>query len=171
MADLNQAGSFSVPADKPTLPSGLKTLTTLTIIGCAMLFLLTAYDFMTSKSALEKMEATVNSPEFEKMPDFAKKMMSPEMIDMKRKQVENRMPLTLISVLGLALCFAGALQMRKLKAQGYILYLAGQILPFIGSIIFLGIGSLTNIPGLIIIAIVLLFIILYTTQRKYLVNK
>jgi hypothetical protein len=89
---------------------------------------------------------------------------------MAQKNYENRVPITLIGVLGIGLCFFGALQMRKLKMQGYYLYLVGEILPLIGSVIFLGMASLSGVPGIITIVFLLLFILLYTLQRKYLVN-
>lgn len=171
MSELNQPGSFSMPVEKPKLPSGLNVLTILTFIGCGIGFLSMAYNFVNAKSGLEKMEAAINSPDFDKMPEFAKKMMSPEALEMARKSYENRIPLTLIALVGIVLCLVGALQMRKLKAQGYMLYVIGEILPLIGYLIFVGVASLTGFMGIISVCIVLLFVILYTAQRKYLVNK
>ena len=171
MADLNQPGNMSMTGETPKLPSGLNTLTILTFIGCGVGFLFTVYNFFNAKSGLEKMEAAINSPDFEKMPEFAKKMMSPEALEMTRKSYENRIPLTLIALIGIVLCLVGAMQMRKLKAQGYMLYVIGEVLPLVGSAIFLGAAFLTGFGGIITICFVLLFVILYTMQRKYLVNK
>ncbi|HTL07222.1 MAG TPA: hypothetical protein VL307_03155 [Chitinophagaceae bacterium] len=171
MADLQQPGSFTPPVEPTKLPSGLNTLTILTLIGCGIGFLFTIYNFFNAKSGLDKMEATLNSPDFDKMPDFAKKMFSPEALEVARKSYESRVPLTLIGLVGLVLCLVGAMQMRKLKAQGYLLYVIGEILPVIGSLIFIGMAALSGIGGIIMIGFTLLFIILYTTQRKYLINK
>ena len=171
MADLTQPGNFSMPDDKPKIPSGLNTLTILTFVGSAIGFLFTVYNFFNAKSGVQKMEDAINSPDFEKMPAFAKKMMSPEALELARKGAENVIPLTLIGLVGIALCVAGALQMRKLKAQGYVLYLIGEILPVISSLIFLGVAAFTGFAGILTICITVLFIILYTAQRKYLINK
>ena len=171
MADLQQPGSFTAPNEPAKLPSGLNTLTILTLIGCGIGFIFTVYNFFSAKTSLDKMEATINSPEFDKMPDFAKKMMSPEAMDVMRKSYENRIPLTLIGLVGLALCLVGAMQMRKLKAQGYLLYVIGEVLPLIGSLIFVGVAAFSGMGGIFMIGFTLLFIILYTTQRKYLINK
>jgi hypothetical protein len=116
------------------------------------------------------MEETINSKEFESMPSIVKNMMSPEALALAQKQYENRVPITAIGIIGIGLCFVGALQMRKLKMQGYYLYLVGEILPFVGSIVFLGLGAVSGISGIISIAFLLLFVLLYTLQRKYLVN-
>ena len=171
MADLNQPNDILVPGEKPKIPSGINVLTILTFIGSAIGFLLTVYNFLNAKSGVQKMEDAINSPDFEKMPAFAKKMMSPEALELAKKGAENVIPLTLIGLVAIALCVVGALQMRKLKSQGYMLYLIGEILPLISSIIFLGVASLTGFAGIVTICIALLFIILYTAQRKYLVNK
>ena len=170
MADLTQPGSFSIPTEKPKIPSGLNVLTILTFVGCGLGFLSTIWNFTNAKSGLDKMEAAINSPDYENMPALAKKFMSPEALEIARKSYENRIPLTLIGLIGIVLCVYGALQMRKLKMQGYYLWLAGEILPFISSVIFLGIASMSGVMGIIFIGITLLFVLLYSAQRKYLVN-
>lgn len=96
-----------------------------------------------------------------------KGMVGPEALEMARKVYENRIPILVITLVSLALCVYGALQMRQLKKQGYYLYLIGEILPYVGSLIFLGMASFTGV-GLYAMAIPVLFIILYTTQLKYL---
>ena len=172
MTDLNQPSDILMPpTDQPKLPSGLNVLTILTFIGSGVGFLGGIWNFINAKKGLDQMEAAINSPDYENMPAFAKKMMSPEMLEIARKSYENRVPITLIALVGIALCVVGALQMRKLKAQGYLLYVIGEILPLISSLIFLGVGALTGIMGIISIGLVVLFIVLYTMQRKYLINK
>jgi len=171
MSDLNQPSEF-LPVDtgKPTVPSGINVLTILTFIGCGIGILGTLWNFINAKSGLDKMEAAINSPNYESMPAFAKKFLSPEALEVARKSYENRVPITLIGIIGIALCLYGALQMRKLKMQGYYMYLIGEIIPLIASLVFVGTGALTGIAGIIIICFVLLFILLYTGQRKYLVK-
>ncbi len=171
MSELNPPSDFLPNSgEKKTVPSGLNVLTILTFIGCAIGLLGAGWNFMNAKSGLDKMEAAINSPDYENMPALAKKFMTPEALEVARKSYENRVPINLISIIGIALCFFGALQMRQLKMQGYYLYLAGEIIPLIGTVIFIGMGALTGFGGLIAVGITLLFILLYTAQRKYLVN-
>lgn len=171
MTDTNQSNDFLMPEQQPKIPSGINVLTILTFIGSGIGILGGVYNFFNAKKGLDQMEATINSPEYENMPALAKKFLSPEALELARKSYENRVPITLIALIGIALCLVGAIQMRKLKAQGYILYVIGELLPVLGSVIFLGMASLSGVGGIITIVFVLLFIILYTAQRKYLINK
>jgi hypothetical protein len=127
-----------------------------------------SYNQLTGKEALEKLEKMQGSDDLEKMPEFAKKMFSPEAVQLVRVSYENRIPLLILGLVGLALCVYGAMQMRALKKQGYYMWLIGEILPLIGSIIFVGIGLLSNFTGMISLAITALFILLYSLQLKYL---
>jgi hypothetical protein len=171
MSELNPPSDFLPTGnEKRVIPSGLNVLTILTFIGCALGLLGAGWNFINAKKGLDQMEAAINSPNYENMPALAKKFMSPEALEVARKSYENRVPINLITIIGVALCFFGALQMRQLKKQGYTLYLVGEIIPLIGTVIFIGMGALTGFAGIIAICITLLFILLYTGQRKYLVN-
>ena len=171
MADLNQPSDILMPpTEKAKIPSGINVLTILTFIGCAVGLLGSIYNFTSSKTSLDKMEAAINSPDYENMPALAKKFMNPEALEVARKTYENRVPMTVIGIVCIGLCFYGALQMRQLKKQGYLLYLIGEILPVICYGIFIGMAALTGFGGIIMIVFTALFVILYTAQRKYLVN-
>ncbi len=170
MADLNQPTDILMPSEKPKLPSGINVLTILTFIGCALGLFGSIYNFTSAKSNLDKMEAAINSPNYDSMPALAKKFMNPEALEVARKTYENRVPMTIIGLVCLGLCFYGALQMRQLKKQGYMVYLIGEILPLVTYGIFIGMASLTGFNGFLMIGFTLLFVILYTAQRKYLVN-
>src|ERR1700712_3105124 len=156
MADLNQPTDVLTPGEKPKIPSGLNVLNILTFLGCALVLIFGVLSFVNGKANLDKMEETINSPNYDSMPAMAKKFMNPEMLEMTRKGYENRVPILAIGLIGIGLCFYGALQMRQLKKQGYYLYLVGEILPIIPSVIFLGISSLTGFGGILTIVIVLL---------------
>jgi hypothetical protein len=171
MADFQQTNDILVPGEESKLPSGLNVLTILTFIGSAIGLLGTVWNFINAKKGLEQMEATINSPEYENMPALAKKFMNPEALELVRKSYENRVPITVIGLIAIALCVVGAVQMRKRKAQGYVLYTIGELLPIVSSVIFLGAASLAGFGGIITIAISVLFVLLYTAQRKYLINK
>ena len=169
MNDMEQVKNtpFESPGRK-VLPGSLNTLTILTFIGSGIGLLSSIYGFVSAKKSYETMEEVQGSDAFEKMPNFMKNMMGPDALEAARRAYENRFPILILSLVGLALCVYGAMQMRHLKKQGYYLWLIGEILPLITIVVFMGIGALTGIGGIIGLVIVLLFIVLYSTQLKYL---
>lgn len=169
MSDVNQTQSYlEQPSTDSKLPGGLNALTILTFIGSGLGFLSACWNFFNAKSGIDKMEDMINSGKVDQLPSFMKKMFSPEMLEMARKAYENRVPIFLINLVAIALCVYGAIQMRKLKSQGYFLYVIGELLPFVPILLFVGVGTLTNLSGIIGIGIAVLFILLYTMQRKHL---
>jgi hypothetical protein len=150
-----------------TLPSGINTLTILTYIGCGLGLLGSIWQFVAAKSNIDKMEQLINSGDVEKMPAFVQKMYTPEAMEMAHKQYDNRYAMIIITLLSLALCFYGAMQMRKLSKQGFQFYAIGEILPIIGTAIFIGVGAFAG-AGLAIVIIPVLFLILYAMQLKHL---
>jgi hypothetical protein len=157
---------------KPKLPSGLNVLTILTFIWCAVQLLSSLWGFISAKKSydgIEKLSEQLNS---ENMPGWVKSMMGdPDtMIKMITKSYENRIPIVLMSVVAVALCFYGALQMRKLKKQGFLLYTIGELLPFLTQFLFIGAFAFTGFMMYFFIAFALLFILLYSMQRKHLVD-
>jgi len=166
MSELNQAGTFSIPDEKPKLPTGLNVLTILTLVGCAYECYSTLKNFLGGQKTLEQLEQS--QEKLASAPDWAKKFAGPEMIEVVRKGIENKIPLLIIGLLAIALCAYGAIEMRKLKKQGYIFWLLGEILPWIGSLIFIG-SALFATPIKYFLIVPVIFIILYTVNRKYLV--
>ncbi len=153
---------------KPQLPSGLNVLTILTFIGCALALIGSVYSYISaaqSYETLSRMQGTMDQ-----MPGAVKSILGSDLLDIARKTYENRLPIMLLGVAGAALCFFGALQMRKLKKQGYILWLLGEVLPIIGSLIFIGFGVYSGFAFVLGLIFPIIFIVLYTVQRKYLVN-
>jgi hypothetical protein len=152
---------------KKTLPATLNVLTILTFVGSGIGLLGLVYSFFTAKANVEKIEEFLTSDKFDEMPGFVKKIMSPEMLELARKQVENKIPILLIGTVSMALCIFGALKMRKLKSNGYFIYIIGQVLPLAGTVLFVGMGAYAGF-GLFSVLLPLLFIILYTLQKKHL---
>ena len=114
----------------------------------------------------------VNKPEFAKMPDFVKKMYSPESLELYRKIDANKLPIIVLTIIASALCVYGALEIRKLKKSGFYTYIIGELLPFVGYLLFVGTGFFaTGVSAYVGVGISVLFIILYATQLKYLTNK
>ena len=157
---------------KPKLPSGLNVLTILSFIGCALQLLGALYSFFTAKKSYDGLDKLTEQMNSENMPGCVKSMMGdPErMVKMITKAYENRIPIVLLSLVAISLCFYGAMQMRKLKKQGFTLYAIGELLPFLTQVLFIGAFSLSGMAMYFGIGIAALFILLYVSQRKYLVN-
>lgn len=68
-----------------------------------------------------------------------------------------------LSLVGIALCFFGAMKMRNLQKVGFYLYVAGQLVPIIFTFATAGVSF-----GVMGVIIPLVFIILYATQLKFL---
>ena len=154
--------------DKPKLPSSLNVLTILTIIGCSIGVISSVYSFVTAKKTYETMKETINSGKLDEAPKWARGMMTPEMLTMYRKMYENKVPILVLGLLALGLCFYGALEMRKMKKQGYTFWMVGEILPFATTVLFMGMGAFSGF-GLLGALVPVIFIILYTVNKKYLV--
>ncbi len=152
---------------KQVLPSGLNILTILTFIGCSLILLITLatpWLIDLGKRGIAEMEKKSSELDAEKL---AKLMKQKE--DLVRTEA-NLVPTMIIAIVGVILCFVGALWMRKLKKDGFWLYVAGQAVPIIGSLIVLGTAQYQDWKALVGLAIPLIFIALYATQRKYLVR-
>ena len=153
---------------KKTLPSGLNVLTILTIIWSVITILLSVWGFAKAKTTYDNMDKAMEQMQNPNMPKWAKAMMPDpaHFEDMTTKSYENRIPILLTGLIATGLCLVGALQMRKRKKQGYILYVIGELLPLLTTVFFIGAYMLTGVFGIIGISISLLFILLYTAQRK-----
>ncbi|HCF64142.1 MAG TPA: hypothetical protein PLE75_09670 [Ferruginibacter sp.] len=155
----------------PKLNSTLNVLTILTFIGCGLQLLGTLSSFVTAKTNYDMKDETLKQFQSEDMPGFAKKMMGnpQDFVEMVTKSYENRIPILLLGLVSVGLCLFGAIQMRKLKKQGYTMYVIGQLIPFITMIAFIGMFAFNGVMAWVSIGITLIFILLYTSQRKHLV--
>jgi hypothetical protein len=157
------------PEQKKELPGMLNVLTILTFIGCGLSYIGTLWGFYQStnyeneKAELEELRDKSGDNE------FANKMMDAS-LEMLEKNYENRYILLLSGLLFTTLCLVGALQMRKLKKSGYMIYLVGELTPVILTAILIGFSLVGGITTLITAIVAILFVVLYSTQRKYLVN-
>jgi hypothetical protein len=149
----------------PRLPSFLNVLTILTLVGCAIELITAAWRYISAEKSVEQMVDAQNK--LEGAPEWAKKMAGPEALALAQKALENKLPLLLVTLAGTALCLWGALEMRKLKKQGFVLWLVGESLPIIGSVIILGTGVFAGLSALILI-FPLIFMIMYAVNRKHL---
>jgi hypothetical protein len=148
------------------LPDMLNVLTILTFIGCGIGLISSIWGYVGAQKGYDT--ALDLQSKMDNMPDYAKRMMGPDPVGMARKTLENRMPILLLSLVAIALCLYGAMQMRKRKKSGFSLYLIGEILPIITTFIFLGVGLLSGFTLAIALLFPIVFIILYATQLKHL---
>ena len=169
MSSINQVedSSFAQATSPKAIPGSLNTLTILTFIGCGVGLIGSIFSAANAKSSYTNMEKLQASGDMDKVPGFMKSMVGPDAVEMLRKSYEYRIPLLLITLVGLGLCLYGAIQMRALKKQGFYLWLAGEVFPLICSVILIGTGMFNGF-GMLALIIPVLFIILYGTQLKYL---
>ena len=77
-----------------------------------------------------------------------------EDMDKGRQAIElaqaNIVPSIIVGVLGAVLCIVAAIMMRKLKKDGYWIYVAGELLPLITTFILMGTSQFTGVFSAII---------------------
>ena len=153
---------------KTKLPSGLNILTILTFIGCGVGLLFAFLTPVIVKFFLGMMQKAQSS---------GAELTTKQVIEIEKGKAAmesmqaNMIPLMVISLLGVVLCLVGALWMRKLKKDGFWIYVGGELLPVIGSLILLGTAQYTNAFSVIMgVGLPLLFVFLYARQRKFLVK-
>lgn len=153
--------------EKRQLPGMLNVLTILTFIGCGLAYITSIYGFFTAGKNMEELEEAVDKAGDNEM----LRKIAEGSIELANKSADNKYILLVSGLLFTTLCLIGALQMRKLKKSGYLLYVIGELTPVIISAVIFGFGNLMGNISLIGGAFfAVLFVILYTTQRKYLVN-
>lgn len=157
--------------DRPQQPSGLNIVSILTIIGCVFQFFGSLWSFYSAKKTYETKDEILAKMNSGEMPAFMKTMMGDmtHFEEMVTNGYNNRLPILIFSLVATMLCFVGVMQMRKLKKQGYLLYVIGELLPFVSMLIFIGTFALAGFGFYIGLAIAALFIYLYTTYKKYMV--
>ena len=149
---------------KPQRSQKLNILTILTFIGCSfgLLFLLATPAIMKfSKSMMEKSSSADLTPK-----QIADMRLAVENMD---KVQANIVPIGIVSIIGIGLCFFGALMMRKLKKDGFWIYVAGQVIPLVGGLIILGTGQYSSFGSYTAPLIAVVFIALYASERKNMV--
>ncbi len=155
--------------DMKKLPTMLNVITILTFIGCAYVAIMAVIGYFSASTAYKVYDTigtngtTTENKTLNSLLSGAK--------EMAKKQYDNRFIIFILALVGVALCLYGALQMRRLKKQGYFIYLSGELLPIVSFAIFIGFSNFLGALSIIFAALfAAVFIILYTTQLKELVN-
>ena len=149
-------------------PMGLKVLTVLTFIGSIIQFCGALWNFFNAQKNFDGMDKLVEQINSDSMPSWVKSMIGDpaHLVETITKSYQNRIPIVLLTVIAASLCFYGALQMRRLRKQGFMFYTIGELLPFLTQFLFIGAFSLSGVLFTIMIGLSLLFILLYFMQRK-----
>ena len=153
--------------ESQSLPRGLNVLTILTFIGCAIGAIFTLITPWLMKFLLGIMNKAAESGTDLTQKQVADMEASKKVIELTQA---NMVPLLAIGIVGVVLCFVGALMMRKLKKDGFWIYVAGQVLPIVGNLALLGMAQFTGVSSYIMFLIPFVFIFLYSRQRKFLVK-
>lgn len=146
----------------------LKVLTILTFIGSAWDLYQNLKQLFGGKEAIEKLQDAQDK--IHEAPAFVQKLAGPEVLEFATKAYENKIPLGVIGLIATGLCIFGAIEMRKQKLQGYYIWLMGEVLPIVAMLIFTGALIFKTIMVWFLV-FPLIFILLYTLQRKNLINK
>jgi hypothetical protein len=164
MTDTNQNDVLNFPQEKK-VPGLLNVLTILTLIWSAYELYSTISNYFKGDEAIKKLEEAQDK--MQDAPGWLRKLAGPEVLELTRKAIENKLPMTILGLVAIGLCVYGALEMRKLKKQGYYLWLIGEVLPIVSMAIFVG-GSFFQTIFAYFLIFPIIFILLYTSQVKHL---
>ena len=151
------------------LPGMLNVLTILTFIGCGISYLMGIYNFYSTSQYDARMaefeEARDQIGDNETMANFLEGS-----IEMFQKSYDYRYIIFITTMLFTTMCLIGALQMRKLKKSGFTIYTIGELAPIVVTAALVGFSMVGGITIIVSSVFAILFVILYGTQRKYLVH-
>ncbi len=151
---------------KPPIPSSINVLTILTFIGSGIAFLFIAFMPALNKLMMGFMEKAAESGDDLSASKLAEIERGKSLIELTQA---NIVPLMIIGFISIILCVVGAIWMRKLRKDGYWLYISGELLPVIGNFILLGTEQFTGVVSILMgVGIPLLFVGLYSMQLKFL---
>jgi hypothetical protein len=163
-----QEKSFLEAFDEKKNVGTLRVLTVLTFIGCGVEFIGAIINFAFAKYLFDTADKYLNQGNPDNLPSYAGKSYTPEVFETLKKGLENRVPILVIGLVATTLCLIGAIKMRNLKADGYWLWLVGELLPYGSILFFIGTGAFSKPISLLLPLVPITFIVLYTSQRKHL---
>jgi hypothetical protein len=150
-----------------TMTATINVLSILTFIGCGIAFISAIWSLYSSGKSMEQialMQEQVD--QMGETSETAANIML-QSIDMVKKQYDNRYLLLIVNLLATGLCLFGAIEMRKMRKNGFYLWLTGELLPILITVAIIGF----NLMGGIVLGASLLFagvfIVLYGLQVKH----
>lgn len=162
MTDVNQFHEeiFDEFPPKKKLSDMLNVLTILTFIWSGITFFSSFFSYTMICKQADQMDRTMSN--FEEKRGFLASIMK-NSTDALHRSCEMRLPILIATIICLILCIIGAILMRKLKKNGYFIYLIGEIAFPIVYVVLIG-GSFLSLIGVFLMPV--LFLILYGTQLK-----
>jgi hypothetical protein len=151
------------------IPSTLNVLTILSFIGCVISYLGIVMSLL-SMSEYDSQVAQMQELKENNSDNGLVVSLINSSINVMQKTYEYRYLLMMSALVCTTFCLVGALQMRKLRFSGYVLYIIGEFTPVLISILLFGTTFFTGLPLLFSAAVALGFILFYSSQRKYLQN-
>ncbi len=167
MSDINAGNdSLNFPElEENKLPGYLNVLTILTFIGSGLGLVSSFLMPALLKFGLKALDMKLNSGETmttSELQKYQDQKTSSELL------LANASSIMIIGIICTGLCLWGAFQMRKLKLDGYWIYIAGCLLYYPATYIILGSHIWDNLISFFAgIAFTLLFILLYGSHKKY----
>lgn len=164
---------FNDPFKPQGIPRGIKVLTTLSIIGCVIQFISAVINFAFAGWFYEKQKKQMEAIGSDDMPGWARSMIpDPEVAALlMQKTYDNRLPIFILSLIAVGLCFYGVFKMRKLNRQGFPYYVIGELLPFVTVALFVGLGAINEFGMYASIGVSILFIVLYAANLGKMKNE
>lgn len=148
----------------------LNVLTILTFIGSGLGYILSCYGFFSNTDPDKQIEKIREAQEKMDASSFGGKIMEGS-IEMIQKSYDNRYLLLISNLIFITLCVIGAIRMRKLRKSGYFFYLTGELAPLVLMAGLFGTSFFAAFNLLFGALIAVIFVILYSTQLKYMENK
>jgi hypothetical protein len=144
------------------LPQMLNVLTILTFIGSGLAFILSLYQLLTKSSQIEKANDAIEQLQQTGSDNF----LINGAIEALEMSIEHFTLLNLVPIIAAILCIIGAILMRKLKKNGYYIYILGCISEIAIPAIAIG-GAVLG--GMLLVGSIfsILFIILYGVNLKH----
>ena len=144
----------------------LKTLTVLTFIGSGIALILTLLTPTLLNWSLKMIDQAQSSGRETSASELQRMADGRRAIEITQA---NLVPVMVVGIVATIACIIGAIWMRKLKKEGFYIYIAGEILPIITGFVLMGMNQYNGIFSMIIgLAIPIVFIILYSVNLKYL---
>lgn len=146
----------------------INVLTILTFIGCGLAFISAGWSAYNSGKSMEQIAKL--QEQADQISETGNEMavnMILQSIEMAKKQYENRYLLLIVNLLATGLCLFGAIEMRKMRKNGFYLWLTGELLPILITFAIIGFNLM---GGIVLIASLLVsgvFIVLYGLQVKH----
>jgi hypothetical protein len=163
---MNTNNPFEIETNKPS--STLNVLTILSIIGSILSFIFSVVGYLFAEQALEQKQKVISSGQVSSLPEFLKSQYSKAAMEQAENMVTNKLPLLIIGIVSAALCLYGVIEMRKLKKQGFVLWLTGELLPIVATCLLIGAGTFSGLGmfGLVVPAVFIIFYFVYSKELK-----